>query len=362
MIIRAEKRETFTVISNQLINDNRISDKALGTLVRLLAKPDNWNLNINHMVKTGKQGRTAVRSSIAELEKAGYIHRDVVRNQAGRITGTEYVVYEHAAAKGVGQNITQTKECTGQPATIMETPSTTEGCSNLNSPPVENDSPNLGQPLIREEVPETLCDGQSTPLNETATRDKNQSQENRSQETSPVINTNIEQTLRVTTTPTPATPAESAPEPEPAIDVEVLEPPSSSSYPATEDIKSLLDLIPEHHRKPTVEKLVREALGHHDSHQVKEAVMYAADNVRGGWMQFRAYLDKSLQNGWAVGYLDHQADPAAAWMDTGTMVPAVVNQGRQRARFANGSITGSHRMDDNYRAGMEFMMMMGVEV
>jgi hypothetical protein len=69
MIIRSEKKDRFTIISNELLNDNRITDKALGTLVRLLSKPDNWNLNINHLVKTGKQGRTAIRSSIAELEK-----------------------------------------------------------------------------------------------------------------------------------------------------------------------------------------------------------------------------------------------------------------------------------------------------
>jgi len=67
-------------------------------LVRLLSKPDNWNLNINYMVKTGKQGRTAIRSSIAELEKAGYINRQVLRTKSERIIGTEYHVYEDAVA------------------------------------------------------------------------------------------------------------------------------------------------------------------------------------------------------------------------------------------------------------------------
>lgn len=173
MIIRAENRETFTVISNELLNDNRITDKALGTLVRLLSNADHWNLNVNYMVKTGKQGRTAVRSSIAELEKAGYIHRDVVRNQAGRITGTEYLIYESPGqAKGVNETDTPSMKAT-----------TTRGCSNLSSPPVTEEAehiservspgttplempPNLGrhqvtdvasnsrQPIIQNEVPE----------------------------------------------------------------------------------------------------------------------------------------------------------------------------------------------------------------
>ena len=206
MIIRAEKRETFTVISNQLINDNRISDKALGTLVRLLSKPDNWNLNINHMVKTGKQGRTAVRSSIAELERAGYIHRDVVRNEAGRITGTEYVIYEQAVAKVKGVD--------KKSAPSME--STTEICSNLSRSPVTEEA------VAREQISERVS-VRTPPLEvppdqvKTSNRYKNQSQENRNQETDPVINTNIEQRRRVTTTTAPA---------EPVIDVEVLEPPS----------------------------------------------------------------------------------------------------------------------------------------
>ena len=98
MIIRNKNRKTFTVISNQAINDTQLSDKALGTLVRLLSKTDNWNLNINYMTKSGKQGRTAIRSSVAELEKAGYIHKQSGRTKSGQITRTEYFVYEDAVA------------------------------------------------------------------------------------------------------------------------------------------------------------------------------------------------------------------------------------------------------------------------
>jgi len=99
MIIRNKTRKTFTVISNQAINDTQLSDKALGTLVRLLSKTDDWNLNVNYMVNTGKQGRTAIRSSIAELEKAGYIHKQSGRTKSGQITRPEYLVYEDAVAR-----------------------------------------------------------------------------------------------------------------------------------------------------------------------------------------------------------------------------------------------------------------------
>jgi len=185
MIIRNKNRKTFTVISNQAINDTQISDKALGTLVRLLSKTDNWNLNVNYMVKTGKQGRTAIRSSIAELEKAGYIHKQLGRTKTGQITRPEYLVYEDVVARSQA------------PPTTPEQPTS----SQIKAP----------------------------------ARDEARSPETRRQETAPVVNTNIEQRLRVTTTTT----QNLAPEPT----VEVVEETPSSSYPATEDINSLLNLF-----------------------------------------------------------------------------------------------------------------------
>ncbi len=293
MIIRNKDRETFTVISNQAINDTQISDKALGTLVRLLSKPDNWNLNINYMVKTGKQGRTAIRSSIAELEKAGYIHRQMVRTKSGRITGTEYHVYEDA---GTGK----------------------EGA--------------------------TVC--QEQPINsqvKTATMDEVQSSETRRAETVPVINTNIEQTLRETTT--------AAPEPE--VEVEVL---LSSSYPATEDINSLLNLIPEQHSQPMVISLVNKSAKEYTALELEEAITYATANVKGGWMQYKAYLDKTLKNKWAVGYLDTISTTAPAVVSPGGFAGAI-----PAGRFPNGTVTGCARMDSNYMAAAQFLNEMGVE-
>ena len=347
MIIRAENRKTFTIISNELLNDNRITDKALGTLVRLLSNADSWNININYLAKTGKQGRTAIRSSIAELEKAGYIHRDVVRNEAGRITGTEYVIYEQAVAKVKGVD--------KKSAPSME--GTTGVSSNLSSPPVTEEavtreqisegvsirksplevSSNLRQPLIHKEAPEQ----NTTSQVKTATRDKNQSQENRSQETSPVINTNIEQRRRVTTTTAPA---------EPVIDVEVLEP--SSSYPATKDINSLLDLIPEHHQQPMVKALVNRAVEEYSPLEVQEAIAYASANVKGGALQYKAYLDKTLKNQWAAGYLETMQEQST----TPALFPhGGFAGGMPAGRFLNGTITGSARMDSNYQAAAEFL-------
>ena len=48
--------------------------------------------------------------------------------------------------------------------------------------------------------------------------------------------------------------------------------------------------------------LVNKAILDYPANEVEEAVAYAAGNVRGGSMQFKAYLDKTLKNKWAEGY------------------------------------------------------------
>jgi len=315
MIIRNKNKKTFTVISNQAINDTQLSDKALGTLVRLLSKTDNWNLNVNYMVKTGKQGRTAIRSSIAELEKAGYIHKQLGRAKSGQITRPEYLVYEDAVARE--QALATTAEV----------------------------SLNLRQPIIPDEAPEQPTASQVKP----PTRDEPRRLETRCQETAPVVNTNIEQTLRVTTT--------TAPDQESTPVVEVVEETPSSSYPATEDINSLLNLIPEQHQQPMVKALVNQAVKEYTPLEMEEAITYASANVKGGWMQYKAYLDKALKNKWADGYLETISTTTPA-----VLSPGGFTAGMPAARFPNGTVSGSPRMDNNYQAAAQFMAEMGVEV
>jgi len=169
------------------------------------------------------------------------------------------------------------------------------------------------------------------------------SPETRQQETDPVVNTNIEQTLRVTTTTTQNL------APEPTVDV-VEE--TSSSYPATEDINSLLNLIPEQHQQPMVKALVNQAVKEYTPLELEEAIVYSSVNVKGGWMQYKAYLDKTLKNKWAAGYLEAINTTPPAVLSPGEFAGAMPG-----ARFPNGTVTGCARMDSNYQAAAEFLAM-----
>lgn len=73
MIHRKQSRPSYTVISNEVMGDARLSYKAKGILLYLLSKPDNWQANAQDIANNGSEGLAAVRSGINELREAGYM-------------------------------------------------------------------------------------------------------------------------------------------------------------------------------------------------------------------------------------------------------------------------------------------------
>ena len=101
-----------------------------------------------------------------------------------------------------------------------------------------------------------------------------------------------------------------------------------------------------------VKALVNRAVEEYSPLEVQEAIAYASANVRGGALQYKAYLDKTLKNKWATGYLET--------MQEQTTTPALFSPGgfaggMPAGRFPNGTLTGSARMDSNYQAAAEFL-------
>lgn len=93
-IFKIIKQDRFCQISNDLINDPRLSLRAKGLLCYLISKPVTWNLNVNHLYKTCKEGKDAIYSTINELIESGYIVRVIAKDSKGRHTGVDYHVYE----------------------------------------------------------------------------------------------------------------------------------------------------------------------------------------------------------------------------------------------------------------------------
>lgn len=92
--VTVRKDKNFTVISNDIFKDTRLSFKAKGLLTTMLSCPKNWNYTIEGLSKISTDGKASIRSALNELEEYGYLERKQLRNEKGAFTDTEYIVYE----------------------------------------------------------------------------------------------------------------------------------------------------------------------------------------------------------------------------------------------------------------------------
>ncbi|MFE4977822.1 hypothetical protein ACFRAR_37680 [Kitasatospora sp. NPDC056651] len=84
---------SFTVLSNCVLQDRRLSYTARGLLADLLSRPDGWREDGRHMADTSPQGRGAIRKALKELAEAGFYRVEKIRMPDGTIR-TETHVYD----------------------------------------------------------------------------------------------------------------------------------------------------------------------------------------------------------------------------------------------------------------------------
>lgn len=71
-ITRSPRRQTWTNINNEIINDPRIPIDTLGLFVYLLSKPDHWNINVSNLMTWAGAGRQKVYRMLQDLQACGY--------------------------------------------------------------------------------------------------------------------------------------------------------------------------------------------------------------------------------------------------------------------------------------------------
>lgn len=91
--IKKIKINGFTIIDNDVINDDRMHLKALGLYAYMWSKPDNWQFYINEIASHFKDGESAVSSAMKELMNLGYLKRTQNRKD-GRFANYDYVLQE----------------------------------------------------------------------------------------------------------------------------------------------------------------------------------------------------------------------------------------------------------------------------
>lgn len=98
-VFRIQKTQNYSVMSNYHFKEKDMSLKAKGLLSLMLSLPDTWNYNISGLVKLSKDGKDSVMSALAELEKFGYLVRRRTKDESGKFSGIEYLIFEEPQAE-----------------------------------------------------------------------------------------------------------------------------------------------------------------------------------------------------------------------------------------------------------------------
>ena len=94
-IFRVERTGNFTVMSNMHLKDRRLSFKSKGLLSVIFSLPPDWKYTLTGFAKIAADGVESVKSTIKELERYGYVSRHQTRDERGRMSVNEYLVYEN---------------------------------------------------------------------------------------------------------------------------------------------------------------------------------------------------------------------------------------------------------------------------
>lgn len=93
-VMHVEKNSNYTVMANYHLRDKRLSLKAKGLLSVMISLPSEWDYTLASLAYISKEGVSAIRAAIQELEENGYVTRARLRNEAGQLGDTEYTIYE----------------------------------------------------------------------------------------------------------------------------------------------------------------------------------------------------------------------------------------------------------------------------
>lgn len=119
-VFKIEKNKNYTIMSNYHLRDKNLSLKAKGLLSFMLSLPDDWDYSLNGLCAICKEQETAIKSTLKELKRTGYLVIDKVRGDKGYF---EYVynIYE-------------------QPVEIIQEKNPEVENPPMDNPPIENDT------------------------------------------------------------------------------------------------------------------------------------------------------------------------------------------------------------------------------
>ena len=93
-VFRVNKTRDYTVMSNHHLRNRNLSLKAKGLLSLMLSLPDEWDYSVAGLVSIVPDGEAAVKSALREIESNGYLRRNRLRGEHGRMGSIVYEIHE----------------------------------------------------------------------------------------------------------------------------------------------------------------------------------------------------------------------------------------------------------------------------
>lgn len=138
--------DNFTIVSNAIIRDARLSLKARGLGIWLLSHTDGWRLSIRSISTQVGTGVEAVQSALQELEREGYLIREQQTGEHGKFAGVEYRISDVSAGEPVSGKPVHGSSGGGETSTHKKT--------NSKKTDLEEDNPAASASGALFEVPE----------------------------------------------------------------------------------------------------------------------------------------------------------------------------------------------------------------
>ena len=84
----------FTVVLNEVINDDRLGADGLGILVYLISKPASWEVKIGDLRRQFGIGRDKAYKVLSHLVELGYAQRYQGRDDSGGFSDNNYLIFD----------------------------------------------------------------------------------------------------------------------------------------------------------------------------------------------------------------------------------------------------------------------------
>lgn len=97
IVLRAphDSEHPFSILSNVILEDERLKPVDRNVMWVLLSKPDGWVFDVGRVAKQVGIGERTLRSSLLRLEALGYVKRERLERIEGRFSAYQWLIVEN---------------------------------------------------------------------------------------------------------------------------------------------------------------------------------------------------------------------------------------------------------------------------